>query len=151
MGFLNSLMGIPDPDPQRRPGSFLLDLVAAQPSPSSWTAQPGGGGVQQTDGLHPLLQKLQNKLPWLDVVSGLRSNERQQELWQQALAKYGDPEVADNWVARPGTSNHEKGFALDVAQDDIDRLVNWLANHPRFGSRIGRPMDYEPWHFEIGE
>lgn len=148
MGFLNSLMGMPDPTQERRPGSFLMDLIAARPQPRQSFGGPAGTPGVSADGLDPLLAKLQNRLPWLDVTSGYRSNDRQQELWQQALAKYGDPEIADNWVARPGTSRHESGQAIDVAQEDIDRLVQFLSSHPKWGNRIGRPMSWEPWHFQ---
>ena len=50
----------------------------------------------------------------LRVMSGYRSPEKQSELWQNALKKYGDPEIADNWVAPPGRSNHNHGEAVDL-------------------------------------
>lgn len=151
MGILSQLSGMPSMDTERRPGSFLMDLVAAAPQPRQVRdVSRETSAMPSADGLHPLLAKLQNRLPWLDLSSGFRSPEDQQRLWQEALAKYGDPEIADNWVARPGTSNHERGLAIDVSRDDIDRLVAWLSKHPRFGSQIGRPMSHEPWHFEVG-
>lgn len=113
------------------------------------TGGGGGAGGASADGLDPLLQKLQARLPWLDLTSSFRSHEDQQRLWKEALAKYGDPEIADNWVARPGTSEHEEGNAIDVAKEDINRLVQWLGNHPKYGSQIYRPMEWEPWHFQV--
>jgi hypothetical protein len=82
------------------------------------------------------------------LVSGYRSLERQTELWNEALAKYGDPEIADDWVARPGTSNHERGIAVDLG-GDIELAVDLVA---RLDLPLWRPMSWEPWHFElIGE
>lgn len=81
------------------------------------------------------------------ITSGYRSNQKQQQLWQQALQKYGDPEIADNWVARPGTSHHEQGFAADLGFADA-RAREWAhANASSFGLRF--PMGHEPWHIEL--
>lgn len=149
MGFLNSLMGMPDPEQERRPGSFLMDLIAAQPAPRQPRPGGGPGPVSGVDGeLNPTLQKLLQRLPWLDVVSGVRSTEHQAELWQQALAKYGDPEIADNWVARPGHSQHEQGNAIDVAREDIARLNQFLASHQKWNNRVGFPLSNEDWHLQ---
>lgn len=76
------------------------------------------------------------------VVSGWRSHEKQTQLWNDALAHYGDPEIADNYVARPGGSNHEHGVAADL-DGDLDCAA---AHADQFG--LTRPMDHEPWHFE---
>lgn len=82
----------------------------------------------------------------VSVGSGRRTPERQQQLWDEALAKYGDPEIADNWVARPGTSNHERGTAADLRYAD-DAAREWAhQNAPRFGLTF--PMGHEPWHIE---
>lgn len=122
--------------------SLLLPSINANDDGTPSPAQNGDGT------LHPVLQALLDRLPWLDVVSGVRSTEHQQELWEAALQKYGDPEIADNWVARPGTSQHESGNAIDVARDDIARLVQFLSSHPKWGNRVGRPMSWEDWHFQ---
>jgi D-alanyl-D-alanine dipeptidase len=80
------------------------------------------------------------------IGSGYRSEERQAQLWEQALAKYGDPEIADNWVARPGRSNHGKGTAADLTFGNA-AAREWVhANASRFGMHF--PMDWEPWHIE---
>jgi LAS superfamily LD-carboxypeptidase LdcB len=50
----------------------------------------------------------------LRVASGYRSNERQAELWANALAKYGDEATARKWVAPPGRSQHNHGSAIDL-------------------------------------
>lgn len=75
------------------------------------------------------------------VISGHRTPEQQQQLWNTAAKMYG-PTAADRWVAQPGHSNHEKGIAVDF-QGDL-ALAHRLA--PQFG--LVAPMQWEDWHFE---
>lgn len=76
------------------------------------------------------------------IVSGYRPPERQRQLWDAAVKKYGSVSAARKWVAPPGKSNHEKGVAADLGGD-----LEWVkANAARFGLRA--PMDHEPWHVE---
>lgn len=82
----------------------------------------------------------------ISITSGYRSPERQAQLWQAALAKYGDPEIADNWVARPGKSNHGRGIAADLGFADASARQWAHANAARFGLHF--PMEWEPWHIE---
>lgn len=82
----------------------------------------------------------------ITITSGKRSKADGERLWKEALAKYGDPEIADNWVARPGGSNHEKGAAFDLKFAD-PKVRAWAhANAARFGLTF--PMGNEPWHVE---
>lgn len=76
------------------------------------------------------------------VNSGYRSVQRQRELWDAAVKKYGSAEKARKWVAPPGRSNHNHGIAADLGGDL--RLAARLA--PKFGLRF--PMAHEPWHIE---
>ncbi|MDQ3877171.1 MAG: D-alanyl-D-alanine carboxypeptidase family protein [Actinomycetota bacterium] len=81
----------------------------------------------------------------ITFVSGYRSPAEQQQLWDAAISKYGDPETADNWVAPPGSSMHQRGLAVDLG-GDLDlaaRLVGQLR------LPMWRPLDNEPWHFEL--
>lgn len=106
---------------------------------------------EQWKGLHPLLRDrllaaIQASGGKIYLVSGYRSKERQQKLWSDALAKYGDPEIADNWVANPNNgkgSNHMHGLAVDVG-GDIDFLRK---NGHLFG--LTAPMSWEPWHWQL--
>jgi hypothetical protein len=76
-----------------------------------------------------------------------RSSERQKELWAEALQKYGDPEIADNWVARPGHSKHEQGIAADLGYADA-ATKKWVHdNAASFG--IHFPLSNEDWHAEV--
>lgn len=78
------------------------------------------------------------------IVSGYRSVEEQTQLWNDAVAKYGESE-ARNWVAPPGSSNHNRGWAADLGFSDGGR--EWAhANAARYGLHF--PMDWEPWHIE---
>lgn len=106
--------------------------------------------VGSTEGLHPDLATAVDRLVaasggkvW--VVSGFRSLERQAQLWAEAVAEHGSPEAADDWVAQPGTSMHEKGLAVDLGGD--------LAEAARLAGELDlplhRPMAHEPWHFEL--
>lgn len=101
-------------------------------------------------GLHPLLQASVDRLlaaakGAVTLVSGRRSTERQSELWAEALVRYGDAESADDWVARPGTSMHEKGLAVDLGGDL--QLAARLVEH--LDLPLHRPMSHEPHHFEL--
>lgn len=90
----------------------------------------------------------------LRITSAYRSPEVQARLWEGALAKYGDPEIADNWVAPPGRSQHNRGMAVDFAnaqggllRDPNSPEARWLAeNASQFGLAV--PMSWEPWQLE---
>lgn len=109
------------------------------------------GGAEDSEGLNIQFESALNRMiaesgGKISITSGRRSNQRQQELWQQALAKYGDPEIADNWVARPGTSNHEKGTAADLKYAD-DAAREWAhSNAGLYGLQF--PLSNEAWHIE---
>jgi hypothetical protein len=70
----------------------------------------------------------------ITITSGFRSHAQQQALWN----KNPNPKM----VARPGTSQHEKGNALDLGPPGA---YGWLkANAPKFGFKNYPP---EPWHY----
>lgn len=119
-----------------------LDKLAPLPVASS------GSGT--TADLHPALRRAVDRLiaaanGRIHLVSGARSTARQTELWNEALKKYGDPELADDWVARPGSSNHEAGLAVDLG-GDLELAVGLVEE---LGLPLRRPMSWEPWHFEL--
>lgn len=78
----------------------------------------------------------------ITIVSGFREHAQQTQLWNAAIKKYGSESAARQWVAPPGSSNHERGFAVDLGGDVA--LAHQLA--PRFG--LNFPMGHEPWHVE---
>ena len=83
----------------------------------------------------------------LRVMSGYRSPERQQQLWNQALEKYGSPEAARKWVAPPGNSQHNHGTAADLRYLDPEALKWAHANAPQYG--LAFPLSNENWHIEL--
>lgn len=69
-----------------------------------------------------LLAKASEEGITLGITSGFRTAEQQAKLWEDALKKYGSAAVARKYVAPPGSSNHEKGDAVDI---------NWLAGEQK--------------------
>lgn len=98
------------------------------------------------------------------AVSGHRTYEYQQHLFDQEIAQKGEAEAA-LWVARPGASEHHSGLALDfsVYYDsgefyDFDGTGEfaWInENCHKYGFIVRYSPDkqdltgigYEPWHF----
>jgi zinc D-Ala-D-Ala carboxypeptidase len=112
---------------------------------------PASLGVD-AEGLHPALADAVRTLVHesagaVRVVSGWRSSEEQQALWNEALDRFGSAEAADDWVARPGTSAHERGEAVDLG-GDLTRAVRLI---DELGLPLHRPLSHEPWHFELTE
>jgi len=84
----------------------------------------------------------------LTINSGVRSTDRQGELYREAVQKYG-PKEAGRHVAPPGRSFHEAGrggFALDLgyASPEVKQYIHERA--PQYG--LNFPMGHEPWHIE---
>ena len=110
----------------------------------------GPASVAASDGLDRRLAAAVNRL--LEATdgavrfgSGARDRAEQEDLWEAALERYGDPEIADDWVARPGTSMHERGLAVDL-EGDLARAARTVS---QLDLPLWRPMSYEPWHFEL--
>lgn len=103
----------------------------------------------------------------LFVRAGYRSGEDQEDLMEDKIEAYRQEgysqreaeHEAEKWVAKPGTSEHELGLAVDInaeGQTDGNRLYQWLAEHSwKYGFILRYPaekeeitgIDYEPWHF----
>lgn len=116
--------------------------IEAAPTPP---AEPTSGGLNSS--FESSLQQLISDAPGsVSVSSGYRSVSRQKELWNDALKKYGDPEVADNWVARPGDSFHNHGLAADLDYAD-EETKQWVhENAAKYGLHF--PLSNEDWHVE---
>ena len=99
----------------------------------------------------------------LSIVSGYRSYSKQSTIYSRKKASQGQ-ESADRVSARPGTSEHQLGLAMDLARKGSSQLNTsfgktkegqWVsANAHRFGF-IVRYLEeyedvtgymYEPWH-----
>ncbi|GGC73641.1 putative carboxypeptidase YodJ [Thalassobacillus devorans] len=100
----------------------------------------------------------------LVAASGYRSYERQKLIYEDNVKKNGE-EHANQFSAKPGTSEHQTGLAMDVTsaaaafkldQDFIEtKEGQWLADHGHeYGFIIRYPEGksditgyaYEPWH-----
>lgn len=107
-------------------------------------------GGKTTEGMNPATAAKVNALVaasggrvWIN--SGYRSVERQKQLFDAAVKKYGSVAAARKYVAPPGKSQHNHGNAVDFGGD-----LKWVAaNAARFG--LHQPMSWEPWHFEGAE
>lgn len=75
----------------------------------------------------------------LQIESGWRSRQEQEVLYQKYLNGTG------NLAAKPGTSNHESGQAIDFK--NTPGAFDWLAkNATRFGLKN---LPGEPWHYSV--
>jgi hypothetical protein len=76
----------------------------------------------------------------LQVTSGFRTDQQQRELFTLYLRGRGP------LAARPGSSNHQSGHALDL-ETRSPQVRRWLQRHAfRFGFR--RTVSSERWHYE---
>lgn len=102
------------------------------------------------------------------VSEGYRTHQQQQNIMDEKINAFIDEgysekdakKLAEDWVALPGTSEHELGIALDI-NADIDfcsdtEVYDWLANNAyNYGFILRYPsgkesitgIDYEPWHY----
>ena len=107
------------------------------------------------------------------ICSSWRSHETQVRLFGEEIKSYekrgyseSEAEIqAAQWVAVPGTSEHELGLALDIVSVENQRLEEsqedtptqqWLMEHCyEYGFILRYPKDkeditgisYEPWHY----
>jgi hypothetical protein len=81
------------------------------------------------------------------IFSGYRSPERQAQLFNAAVKRYGSVSAARKWVAPPGRSQHNNGMAADL-RFASDAAKAWAhQNAAKYGLRF--PMGHEPWHIEL--
>lgn len=81
------------------------------------------------------------------INSGYRDNQRQAEIYADAVKKYGSPEAARKWAAPPGRSFHNKGYAADLGYGNDEARAWAHANAAKYG--LSFPMKHEPWHIEM--
>lgn len=101
----------------------------------------------------------------LKAVSGYRSYQRQATIYQNKLDRVKTQEKADQYVARPGASEHQLALAMDVGQknDEVNLTSSfgktkggkWVAEHCWEYGFILRYQEgwedvtgyaFEPWH-----
>ena len=123
--------------------------------------------VSAAKGVEALFARGKEEGIYLCGVSGYRSYERQEELYQKKLREQPkENEGSVHWIAPPGASEHQTGLALDVSCQAVDyqlderfgetREGRWLKRcAPLYGFILRYPTDqtdvtgivYEPWHY----
>ncbi|RVP79957.1 hypothetical protein CN072_29395 [Sinorhizobium meliloti] len=97
--------------------------------------------------LAAFLAAAQEQAGQIVINSGARSIERQAQLWQEALKKYGSAEAARKWVAPPGKSMHNQGRAADLGYE-TEAVKAWAhANAEAYG--LVYRLKNEDWHIEL--
>lgn len=137
------------------PEGYVPDLVEV----------PGGEKVAK-EAYAPLMEMLQQaEAEGLgpQVVSGWRTQEKQQSLYDNKIGEYLSQgysqkdavAAAEEWVAKPGTSEHQLGLAVDINGNSYD-IYTWLQeNSWRYGFIFRYPGDKqsltgvaeEVWHY----
>lgn len=108
------------------------------------------------DGIYPIVRE------------GYRTAEEQEEIFNEKVQAYinegytkaRSEKAAKEWVALPGTSEHQLGIAVDINADKTqstnDEVYAWLAeNAHHYGFILRYPQgkeeitgtSYEPWHY----
>ena len=95
----------------------------------------------------------------LKVVSAYRTEDYQRNLYNRR-AKADGTEAADNYTARPGSSEHQTGLAVDINSTEesfeLSAAFKWLQEHAHeYGFIMRDPRGkewitgylYEPWHY----
>lgn len=125
------------------PASYLSTVLASGKGASHVTGMAADFQKRLATMIASMPKELQGNVT---INSGFRSIERQQQLWLEALKKYGSPEAARKWVAPPGNSQHNKGNAADLGYGS-DAARQWVhSNANQFG--LSFPLKNEDWHIE---
>ena len=117
--------------------------------------------VARAEGVYPVVRE------------GYRTEEEQQEILDDKIQTYINQgysqsraeRTAKEWVALPGTSEHQLGIAVDINVDKSkcsnEEVYAWLAeNAYKYGFILRYPLgkqeitgtSYEPWHYRyVGE
>ncbi|MCI1262489.1 MAG: M15 family metallopeptidase [Tetrasphaera jenkinsii] len=136
-----------------RPADAAAGTTAAGAQPDAPNTHAPTGPDVGMAGLNPALTRAMTRAReaatvdgvTINIVSGHRSPAAQQILFDQAIAKYGSPEAASQWVLPPDKSEHVTGGAVDVGPY---AAAKWLsANGVKFG--LCQRYANEYWHFEV--
>lgn len=122
--------------------------------------------------MYPYLQEMFDDMRaegiYPEVVSGWRTYEKQQQLMEEKIQEYVTEGYsydeaktkAKEWVAIPGTSEHQLGLAVDINADGVNsygyEVYDWLLENAwKYGFVKRYPEDKteitgiinEPWHY----
>ena len=171
-----------EPDGPRFPEGEDWQLLLVNPwneMPEDYKVQlkalPDGNKVDEKayDDLTAMLQACRKAGLAPKIVSSYRTMSKQTYLYNNKIArlrsagysKAAAVKEAGRWVARPGTSEHQLGLALDIVSSSYQALTKkqeqtkeqkWLMEHCwEYGFILRYPNDkseitgigYEPWHY----
>ncbi len=173
------------PEPVREPDWRLTLVNEANPLPEDYepeTAEADNGYLFDIRAVEPLRALLQaGREAGLDLVvtSGWRSWAYQEQLFEDKVSRVmsgtgldraAAEDMAADEVARPGTSEHQLGLAVDIISNAHPELnsawaeteeAEWLKAHcAEYGFILRYPPEkseitgitWEPWHFRyVGE
>lgn len=112
--------------------------------------------AMRADGIYPIVRE------------GYRTAEEQEKIFNDKVKTYRNggylkrkaERLAKEWVALPGTSEHQLGIAVDINADKThstnEEVYEWLAeNAQKYGFILRYPQGkeeitgtaYEPWHY----
>lgn len=159
------------PETQAADTAWYLTLVNRQhPLPENYTGDPidlvdvPGGEKVDARIYEPLMEMLEDAGALAPVVvSGYRTPEKQQRLYTDKIKEYTKQgyseaeatELAQQWVAAPGTSEHQLGLAVDINGPAYD-IYLWLQeNSYKYGFIFRYPgnkthityVAEEVWHY----
>ena len=140
------------------------------PEDYSVTLTELSNGEKVDNRIYPYLQEMfdamRNEGIYPIVREGYRTAEYQQETFDEKVQAYMNEgysreraeRTAKEWVATPGTSEHQIGIAVDINADKTkstnEEVYTWLAeNAHNYGFILRYPQgnitgtSYEPWHF----
>ena len=129
-------------------------------------------GQKIDERIYPYLQEMFNAARaegiYPIVREGYRTEKEQQALYDEKVQAYINEgysrsraeKTAKEWVALPGTSEHQLGIAVDINADKSkcsnNEVYTWLAENAReYGFILRYPqgklemtgISYEPWHY----
>ena len=138
-------------------------------------ALPDGQKVDERayDDLNAMLEACRDAGLRPKICSSYRTQAKQTYLYNNKITRLRNAgyskaaalEEAGRWVARPGTSEHQLGLALDIVSSSYQALTKkqektaeqkWLMEHCwEYGFILRYPSDkseitgigYEPWHY----
>lgn len=142
------------------------------PEDYSVTLTELSNGQKVDSRIYPYLQEMFDEMRaegiYLIVREGYRTAEEQEKIFNENVQAYMNEgysearaeRIAKEWVAVPGTSEHQLGIAVDINADKTQSTNNevyvWLAeNAHNYGFILRYPQGkeeitgtkYEPWHY----
>lgn len=178
-GLANRLIGLIEPnaaatflrfDEDEEPWSLIL-VHASNPLPDGFsveTADVGDGhsvDKRIADSLNAMLEVCKRAGYHPFIRSSFRTRDEQQQILNERVALYREAGYSEEealaaalqWVAPPGTSEHELGLAVGINDEEDDEgMYAWLAsNAHQYGFILRYPLDKvdvtgisnEPWHY----